>query len=170
MNKWRIGAARTAPSTGDCASLSAADVVGDSSGSSPTAVAAPDSPPSSVLESCTTVAASRVIGLPRASKLPPRTIRTFSVGRRVSSSNSWDADADADAELATDWRSISREGWGERVLRRLNLGCLLPLVVRLNGKGAFTLTILLYHSQYRTNCMRPDMRNGKEKEGVERGA
>ena len=151
MNKWRIGAARTTPSAGDCVSLSVADVVGDSSGSSPTAVAAPNSPPSSVLESGTKVAESRVIGLPRASKLPPRTIRTFSVGRRVSSSNSWDADA----ELATDWRSISREGWGERVLSRLNLGCLFPLVVRLNGKGAFTLTILLYHSQYRIKLCDP---------------
>jgi hypothetical protein len=149
-SKWRIAARTT--SAGDCASLSTA--VGDSCGSSPPS-AAPDSPRSSVLESCTTATASRVIGLPRARELPPRTIRTFSVGRRVSSSNSWDADA----ELTSDRRSMSSEGWGERVWRRLILGCLLLLVVRLNGKGAVTLTILLYHSKPRRN------EKGGEKKG-----
>jgi hypothetical protein len=145
MKKWRIVAARTKPSVGDRASPSVAVAVGDSCDSSPVVV--PDSPPSVVLESCIAAIASRVIGLPRASALPPRTIRTCSVGLRVSSSSSWDADADADAELTTDWRSMSTEGWGERVWRRLILGCLLPLVVRLNGRGAFILTILLYHSK-----------------------
>ena len=91
--------------------------------------------------------ASRVIGLPRASELPPLMIRTCRVDRRVSSSSSWDADTDADVELIADWRSMSSEGWGELVWRRLILGFLLPLVVRLNGRGAFTLTILLYHEK-----------------------
>ena len=82
------------------------------------------------------------MGRPRARALPPRTIRTLSVGQRMSSSNSWDADADADAELTTDWRSASGDCWRERVRRRL--GCLwLWLLPRLNGKGALTLTILL---------------------------
>ena len=160
MNKWRIVAARTKPSVGDRDSPSATVAVGDSCDSSPAAV--PVSPPSVVLESCIAAIASRVIGLPRASALPPRTIRTCSVGMRVSSSSSWDADADADAdaELTTDWRSMSTEGWGERVWRRLSLGCLLPLVVRLNGRGAFILTILLYHSKSRRNSLGPEVRNG----------
>jgi len=145
-NKWRIVTARTTPSVGDCASPSAVAAGWDSGDSSPPA-AVPDSP-SSVLQSCIAAIASRVIGLPRASELPPRTIRTCSVDRRVSSSNSWDADTDADGELTADWRSMSSEGWGERVWRRLILGCLLPLVVRLNGRGAFTLTILLYYSEF----------------------
>lgn len=160
MNKWRIVAARTTSSAGDRASLSAA-AAGDSCGSSPPAAAAPNSPPCSVLESRTTAGASRVIGLPRASELPPRTIRTCSVGRGASSSNSWDADA----ELPTDRRSMSSEGWGERVWRRLVLGCLLLLVVRLNGKGAVTLTILLYHSQSRRKLC-----DAKKKEGAGRSA
>ena len=113
-NKWGIVPVRTAPSVGDCASPSAVATVRDSGDTSPSA-AVPDSPPSSVLQSCTTAIASRVIGLPRASELPPRTIRTCSVDRRVSSSNSWDADTDADAELTADRRSMSSEGWGERV-------------------------------------------------------
>ena len=157
MNTWRIVAARTKPSVGDRDSPSATVAVGDSCDSSPAAV--PDSP-SSVLQSCIAVIASRVIGLPRASELPPRTIRTCSVDRRVSSSNSWDADTDADGELTADWRSMSSEGWGERVWRRLILGCLLPLVVRLNGRGAFILTILLYHSKSRRNSLGPEVRNG----------
>jgi hypothetical protein len=148
-NKWRTEAARTTPSVGDCVSPSAAAAVGDSS--PPAAV--PDSPPPSVLSSCIAVITSRVIGLPRASELPPRTMRTCSVDRRVSSSNSWDADTDADAELTADWCSMSSEGWGERVWRRLILGCLVPLVVRLNGRGAFTLTILLYHSEIHWGLM-----------------
>jgi len=115
-NKWRIVAARTTPSVGDCASSSAAPAVGDC-GDSSTPGAVPDSPFSSVLRSwsCIAAIASRVIGLPRASELPPRTIRTCSVDRRVSSSISWDADRDAAAELTADWRSMSSEGWGERV-------------------------------------------------------
>lgn len=152
-------APRTTLSVGDCVSPSTAAAVGDSGDCSPPA-GIPDSPPSSVLQSCTAAIASRVIGLPRASELPPRTIRTCSVDRRVSSSNSWDADTDADAELTADWRSMSSEGWGERVWRRLNLGCLLPLVVRLNGRGAFTLTILLYHGEIYWG---PNVRTWKEK-------
>lgn len=153
-------------SVGDCASPSAAAAVGDSGDCSPPA-AILDSPPSSVLQSCAAAIASRVIGLPRASELPPRTIRTCSVDRRVSSSNSWDADTDADAELTADWRSMSTEGWGERVWRRLNLGCLLPLVVRLKGRGAFTLTILLYHGEIYWGS---NVRTWKGKEGVGRSA
>ena len=42
---------------------------------------------------------------------------------------------------------MSSDGCGERVRRRLNLGCLsllsLLVLLRLNGKGALTLTILL---------------------------
>ena len=86
---------------------------------------------------------SRVIGRPRASALPPRTIRTLRVGQRTSSSNSCKADADADAELTTDWCSVSTEGCGERARRRLTLGRLLLVLFRLNGRGALTLTILL---------------------------
>lgn len=165
-NKRRIVTARTTPSVGDCASPSAVAADKDSGDSSPPA-AVPDSPPSTVLRSCIAAIASRVIGLPRASELPPRMIRTCSVDRRISSSNSWDTDTDGDAELTADWRSMSSDGWGERVWRRLILGCLLPLVVRLNGRGAFTLTILLYHSEVHLG---PNVRTLKEKEGVGQSA
>ena len=66
--------------------------------------------------------APRVMGRPRASALPERTMRTFNAGRRVVSSNN---SCDADAELRTDWRSMSREGCGEppRARKRLILVC-----------------------------------------------